>query len=216
GGGANAFSNTPYPTSGTSGLRTTPDAEQKSTDGSDFYFFVLKKNASDILYGSFFGQQGGNGGLEHVDGGTSRFDSRGVIYQAACANCKFASGNQPFQSSYPITAGVYGNVNPANDGAGCNLGMMKIRFDFTGVDVDLNVPNARQLNFCLPATIQFEDPLRVAKKYIWIWGDGSKNDTVTQNKLTHTYNRTGFLMSPLLGLMKILAMCAILLFCVSG
>jgi len=37
----------------------------------------------------WFGQRGGEG--DHVDGGTSRFDTRGAIYQALCANC---GGNQ--------------------------------------------------------------------------------------------------------------------------
>jgi hypothetical protein len=57
----------------------TNDAFQKTTDGNDFYFFVLAKNATNILYGSYFGTSGVD---EHVDGGTSRFDKRGVMYQA--------------------------------------------------------------------------------------------------------------------------------------
>ncbi|HEY0261903.1 MAG TPA: hypothetical protein VGB95_02680, partial [Chitinophagales bacterium] len=62
----------------------TSDAQQSSTDGTDFYHFVLAKNAVGILYGSYFG---GNGTIEHVDGGTNRFDSRGIIYEAICAGC---------------------------------------------------------------------------------------------------------------------------------
>ena len=63
-----------YPTAGTGGLPTTPDAIRQTTDNSDFYFFVLERNATRQLYGSFFGQDGGFG--EHVDGGTSRFDQK--------------------------------------------------------------------------------------------------------------------------------------------
>jgi len=191
GGGANNFANPNYPTAGTNGMPITPDAFQSATDGSDFYFFVLKKNASDILYGSYFGQRGGNGGLEHVDGGTSRFDAQGVIYQASCANCKFVPSGLPAQSPYPITAGVFGNTNPATGGGGCNLGMAKIRFDLAGIDVSLQAVGARQLNFCLPATIEFTDTIRQAKQYIWIWGDGSKNDTTTANPNRHTYTTSG-------------------------
>ncbi|HCK21444.1 MAG TPA: hypothetical protein DHW15_04570, partial [Bacteroidetes bacterium] len=55
----------------TSGMTTTPDALDVTTDGSDFYFFVLEKNAENLLYASYFGGAGSN---EHVDGGTSRFD----------------------------------------------------------------------------------------------------------------------------------------------
>ncbi|MFN5333733.1 MAG: PKD domain-containing protein [Bacteroidota bacterium] len=200
GGAANSFSSPPYPTSGTSGMPITPDAFQSQTDGSDFYFFVLKRNASDILYGSYFGQRGGNGGVDHVDGGTSRFDAKGVIYQAVCANCKFVPSGQPLQASYPITAGVFGNVNPASDGGGCNLGMAKILFDFTGVDVDLKPIGARQLNFCLPATVEFIDTVNTAKQFIWVWGDGSKNDTTTGNIRRHTYTTAGFFNVTLIGI----------------
>jgi gliding motility-associated-like protein len=200
GGAANSFSSPPYPSSGTSGMPITPDAFQAQTDGSDFYFFVLKKNASDILYGSYFGQLGGNGGVDHVDGGTSRFDAKGVIYQASCANCKFVPSGQPLQAPYPITAGVFGNVNPATDGGGCNLGMAKILFDFTGVDVDLKPIGARQLNFCLPATVEFIDTVNTAKQFIWVWGDGSRNDTTAGNIRRHTYTTAGFFDVKLVGI----------------
>jgi gliding motility-associated-like protein len=200
GGAANSFSSPAYPSAGTTGMPITPDAFQAQTDGSDFYFFVLKKNASDILFGSYFGQRGGNGGLEHVDGGTSRFDAQGVIYQAACANCKFVPSGQPAIAPYPITGGVFGNVNPATNGGGCNLGMAKIRFDFTGVDVDLKAVGARQLNFCLPATVQFVDSLNIAKQYIWVWGDGTRNDTTTGNINRHTYTTAGFFNVKLIGI----------------
>lgn len=95
---------TSFNSAGTNGLPITPDAIKNSTDGEDFYFFVLAKNATNQLYGSFFGQNGGEG--EHVDGGTSRFDQNGVIYQAICANC-FAGAN------FPTTAGAFGEGNPA-------------------------------------------------------------------------------------------------------
>jgi gliding motility-associated-like protein len=202
GGAANSFGGgtNGYPTAGTNGLPITPDAFQKTTDGSDFYFFVLQKNAASQLYGSFFGQLGGQGGTEHVDGGTSRFDAQGVIYQAICANCKNVGSVSPAQAPYPITAGVFGNVNPATTGGGCNLGMVKIRFDFSGVDVALKAVGAKQLNFCLPATIQFTDTIRNAKQYIWIWGDGTRNDTTVQNPFTHTYNATGFFNVKIIGI----------------
>ena len=89
-------SNTGFGEGNTRGMPTTPDAIKPQTDasGSDFYFFVLKKDAASQLYGSFFGQEDPPLGVnnpvtfgDHVDGGTSRFDRNGVIYQAMCANC---------------------------------------------------------------------------------------------------------------------------------
>ncbi|RYZ61971.1 MAG: hypothetical protein EOO14_03640, partial [Chitinophagaceae bacterium] len=84
---------TNYRNAGVDGLPVTGDAMKPSPDinaesgmGDDFYFFVLKRDATAQLYGSYFGQNGGQYG-DHVDGGTSRFDRRGVIYQAMCASC---------------------------------------------------------------------------------------------------------------------------------
>jgi gliding motility-associated-like protein len=190
-GGEISNGNPGYPTSGTFGLPVTSDAYQSNTDGSDFYFFVLKRNAASQLYGSFFGQLGGGGGWDHVDGGTSRFDANGIIYQAVCANCKSVTTG-PLTSPFPISANAFGNVNPATDGGGCNLGMIKLRFDLDGVDVGLRAVGARQLNFCLPATVLFTDTIKLAKQYIWIWGDGSRNDTTSTNPFPHTFNSAGF------------------------
>ena len=80
-----------YPNATTSGLSVTPNAIRATSDGSDFYFFVLEKNASSQLYGTYYGnidpmQDVG----DHVDGGTSRYDKEGVIYEAMCANCNLA------------------------------------------------------------------------------------------------------------------------------
>lgn len=171
-----------FPSAGTSNMPRTADALQQTTDGSDFYFFVLKKNADTILYGSYFGQNGPLG--DHVDGGTSRFDPNGVIYQAMCANCTRAV-------NFPGTPGVWGQTNPATSNGQCNLGMVKISFDLAGIDVALQAVGARQLNFCLPATVEFTDTVRKAKQYIWVWNDGSPNDTTLTNTFRHTFTRAG-------------------------
>ena len=68
----------------TSGMPTTVDAYQIGTDGSDFWLGVLAPEAADLTYGTFFGGTFSN---EHVDGGTSRFDKNGTVYQAVCAGC---------------------------------------------------------------------------------------------------------------------------------
>jgi gliding motility-associated-like protein len=175
-----------FPSTGTNGLPITSDAIQSTTDGSDFYFFVLKKNATSQLFGSYWGQ---NGGLtDHVDGGTSRFDKQGVIYQAICANC---GGGVP----YPTTPGVVGPgpINPAvNNGAGCNLAMLKISFDFSGVDAGLQsiingVP--RDTAGCAPLTVDFIDTVANAVTYYWYFGDGSLPNPVitTVPNTSHTY-----------------------------
>lgn len=162
--------NNDFPNAGTSGLTTTPDAlpyPAGGTDGRDFYFFVLRKDAAGPgpLFASFFGQ--GGGFTDHVDGGTSRFDQNGVIYQAVCANCNGGA-------SFPTTPGVWGPTKPAS--AGCNLGMIKIAFNLAGVGSDVSsaiggVPN--DTAGCLPLDVTFTDLIRNAQEYIWDFGDGT-------------------------------------------
>ena len=81
----------------------TPDQfNPNPEDGSDFYFTVFDRDMTGHLFGSYFG---GNGSTEHVDGGTSRFDDNGVIYQAVCADC--GTGG----SLFPSTTGAYAENN---------------------------------------------------------------------------------------------------------
>lgn len=174
-----------FQSSGTNPMPLTSDAFPMTPDGADFYFFVLKKNATSQLFGSYFGQ---NGGLaDHVDGGTSRFDKQGVIYQAVCANC---NGGAVF----PTTPGV---VAPVNGAPGhCNLAMIKISFDFSGVDAGLQsmidgVP--RDTAGCAPLTVDFIDTVANAVTYYWYFGDGSSPNPVitTVPNTTHTYALPG-------------------------
>ncbi|MEP6700708.1 MAG: hypothetical protein ABJA85_05310, partial [Bacteroidota bacterium] len=63
----------PFGSAGTTGLPVTPDAIKSNTDGKDFYFFVLKRDAASMLFGSFYGENNSQvAGGDHVDGGTSR------------------------------------------------------------------------------------------------------------------------------------------------
>jgi len=174
-----------YPNAFTTGLSVTANAIQKSTDGSDFYYFVLKKNATEQLYGSFFGERGGLG--DHVDGGTSRFDKLGVIYTAICANCRK-------EGTFPITPGVWGPTNLAATGAKCNLGMVKIAFELAGVASGIRssingVP--RDTVGCVPLTVDFTDTIANAKSYIWDFGDNTPRATTTTPSISHTFNNLG-------------------------
>ena len=175
-----------YSNAGTRGLSTTPNAIQSaSIDNSDFYFFVLKKNGDSQLYGSFFGENGGLG--DHVDGGTSRFDKQGVIYQAICANCTKAV---PF----PTTAGVWSPNNPSNEGAMCNLAAVKIAFELAGIGNGVRSSidgKIRDTSGCVPLTVDFTDTLALGKSYIWNFGDGSGDFTKSTPSISHTYNAVG-------------------------
>lgn len=183
GGSVNTSGTPNYPNSTTTGLPVTADALKPATDGSDFYFFVLERNATSQLYGSFFGQTGGNNG-EHVDGGTSRFDASGVIYQALCANC---GGGAVF----PTTPGV---VAPSNGSQNCNLAAVKIAFNLAGVltSVQSSINGIiRDTSGCVPLTVDFKDTIGIAQKYIWDFGDGTAAVTTVTPNVTHVYNNIG-------------------------
>jgi gliding motility-associated-like protein len=154
-----------YSSAGTLGLPVTGDAFQSNTDGKDFYFFVLKKNAVSHLFGSFFGERNTpGGGCDHVDGGTSRFDANGIIYQAICGNCRSLDN-----VNYPTTDGSRNGTS-----SGCNLGMLKVNFNLAGVGANIQsaidgVP--ADTAGCIPLEVIFTDRIRQATEYIWNFGD---------------------------------------------
>lgn len=172
--------NSNFNNSGTRGLPITADARQSRTDASDFYFFVMKRDALGILYGTYYG---GNGLAEHVDGGTSRFDRNGVIYQAICASCQL----DPVRVRFPTTPGSYYTGMTTY----CNLGALKIAFNLDGVRAGFTTQERRR-NYCAPANITFIDTTNVnAQQWIWNFGDGSPEISNTSPTMQHTYQNVG-------------------------
>jgi gliding motility-associated-like protein len=156
-----------------SNLPVTSNAIKSTTDGTDFYIFVLAKNATNMLYGSYFG---GNRTEEHVDGGTSRFDKRGVIYQAICAGCGGTSLT-------PTTPGVWSTTNRSSN---CNLLGLKMDMQLGATEVTVNAfPRATG---CAPLTVQFTSQLYNVQNIFWDFQDGS---TSTQLNPIHVFTDTG-------------------------
>ncbi len=183
GGGINSEQG--YPSAGTFNMpEVSPLSNIPAADGKDFYFFVMEKNAQSQYFGSHFGQNGGTG--DHVDGGTSRFDANGVIYQAMCANC---SGG----SKFPTTPGVWAVNNPSNN---CNEAAVKIEMNFTGVGASIR-STINNVNYdtsgCKPLTVVFSDTLQKGKRYIWDFGDGSPAVTTIapNNSVSHLFTGVG-------------------------
>ena len=178
----------PYGLAGTSGMPVSNNAIKKITDNRDFYFIVIKKNAASLLYATFFGQNDGPQSIsEHVDGGTSRYDRNGIIYQAICANC----GNHSV-TPFPTSPGVWSPRN-GTGGVGCNLAAVKIAFNFAGVSADpRSIINGRyDSSGCIPLQVLFTDTAHNAKRYIWNFGDGSGDTAVTISQVWHTYTSLG-------------------------
>ncbi|HUR66880.1 MAG TPA: PKD domain-containing protein [Chitinophagaceae bacterium] len=183
--------NNAFKSAGTAGLPFTSDAIKTTTDGKDFYFFVLKRDATQQLFGSFFGETNNAGaGCDHVDGGTSRFDRNGVIYQAICANCRI-SNQQPL---FPTTAGAWSTVNIAS-GAECNLAMLKFDLQLSGVDGEIRSDvNGGDTSGCVPFKVDFIDSIGNAQTYEWHFNyvPGNPPDLITSTpNATTTYNTIG-------------------------
>ena len=166
----------PYGNTGsTTGMPVTPDAQKTTTDGCDFYFIVLKKDALSLWYATFFG--GGIGTEEHVDGGTSRFDKKGIVYQSVCAGC---GGN----TNFPTTPGVYSSTNNSNN---CNIAIIKM--DFQLLDLDADVTAAPTDTVCSNYPISFNNNSTGATYFIWNFGDGSPPSNLPNP--SHIYNTSG-------------------------
>jgi len=158
----------------TNGMPITPGAYQTVTDGRDFHFAVFDPNATNLLYATYFGESGGIG--DHVDGGSSTFDSKGIIYQAVCASCGGTNG-------FPITAGAYSSTN---NSANCNNAAFKF-------DLGIFTPGAAAIGAvgggCLGTPVNFTNNSTNSVTYLWDFGDGSATSTATTP--SHTYTATG-------------------------
>jgi len=159
---------------GTNGLPITANAFQSTTDNNDYYFMAIADDASSLLFGSFYG----GSSAEHVDGGTSRFDRMGKIYQSVCAGC---GGWDDF----PTTPGAWSNVNNSSN---CNNGVIKIDFELPVIVAEF-INNAP---VCLPATVQFTNTSYVPNPGItscyWDFGDGTNS---TDCNPLHAYGSSG-------------------------
>lgn len=171
GGNTNAENNGP-PFSTTNDLPITPDAVQNTTDGSDYYLLVLDENAGDMLYATYFGGDASN---DHVDGGTSRFDKRGIVYQAVCASCEGVSAD------FPTTP----NAWSSNNGSGnCNLGVFKIDLSLLTAILEIDPSSS----FCLGDSVFFENRSNGGETFFWDFGDGSSS---TEENPSHVYTAAG-------------------------
>lgn len=150
------------------------NAYQSTSDGSDFYLMALEADANRQLFGSYFG---GNRSEEHVDGGSSRFDKRGVLYQGVCAGC---GGN----SDFPTTAGAYSNRNNSSN---CNMAVFVFDFRYA-IKLKAMFDIIKPANMCVPVVVSTRNrtnfpPGMVA--YQWVCSNG-QTSTVSAPNFTFT------------------------------
>jgi gliding motility-associated-like protein len=144
------------------------NAIQPTTDGYNFYLIVLSANAASLQYATYFG---GALSREHVDGGTSRFDKKGIVYQSVCAGC---GGHDDF----PVTAGAWPNtgadVNHNIQDNNCNNGVFKFDFQVPLVDGNFII---NKLSGCSPLTLNLNYQNPSGANYLWDFGNGTGSST---------------------------------------
>ena len=167
---------------------TASEAEQATTNGSDFYLAVFSDDAERFLHGTYFG---GGEAVVHVDGGTSRFDKAGIVYHAVCADCGFGD-----PSTFTTTEGAWSRENLAvnDDITGCNNASFK--FDLASLragiqtnTVDLMNPGIKE--GCYPFELVFENLSVGGETYDWDFGDGRTVTVSSRDTIRHLYEEPG-------------------------
>ncbi|MFZ9956754.1 MAG: gliding motility-associated C-terminal domain-containing protein [Flavobacteriales bacterium] len=168
-----------YPNEGTlftsmAGMPISADAFQSNTDGNDFYFAVFSKDMKSLKYGTYMG---GASVDEHVDGGTSRFDKKGNIYQAVCGGCYGSS-------DFPVTAGVWSTTNKATNQAQCN----EVGIKFSASKLSAVINGLADSILCVNETNHFINKSDGATSFLWDFGNG---EVSTEKNPSYTYKETG-------------------------
>lgn len=171
GGSSNFFGNT-------SGLTTSSDALKRTSNGADFYLAVFARDMDTLLYSTYFG---GDTTAEHVDGGTSRFDKDGIVYQSVCAGC---GGFSDFPTTPNAVSRVNRGIRPAGTPTGCNNALFKLDLYTPDLVADFLVPSSP----CRGEEFQLFSASLNAETYLWDFGDGSKS---TDKHPKHTYSSPG-------------------------
>lgn len=149
------------------GLPTTSDAI--STNGNTFYLGVLEPKATGLAFGTYYGN------ADHVDGGTSRFNKGGVIYQGVCS-C--TSGNailNTLPGSWATTQSTF-----------CDVGVFKIDLEIETV-LASGVPMPSSSG-CAPYNVDFNFTGQDAQSYEWYFGDG---DMSLEEHPSHLFESAG-------------------------
>ncbi|MBR1769785.1 MAG: gliding motility-associated C-terminal domain-containing protein [Bacteroidales bacterium] len=161
---------------GTENLQTTSNAYSQTTDGQDFYILALEPDAAGLNYATFFGEINNAStytGIDHVDGGTSRFDRYGNLYQSICASC---GGSQLM----PTTENAWSSENLSSN---CNIAAVKFEINNDFAVADFSVEKSA----CTGTQISFNNLSR-ADNFLWDFGDGT---TSTSENPIHSYNQAG-------------------------
>lgn len=145
------------------GAPLTPDAFQTS---GGFYLAVIDPTMTSLVFATCYG-----GPEDHVDGGTSRFDEAGIMYQAVCSDFGFNTTPNAFSNNYP---------------AGFDIGVFKI-------DLQINVliasATATPSQGCAPLEVSFTNTSTGSNAWVWNFDDGSPESSVFEP--VHVFDAPG-------------------------
>ncbi|MBC7449697.1 MAG: gliding motility-associated C-terminal domain-containing protein [Hymenobacteraceae bacterium] len=167
----------------TRGLLTTPDAIQPNTagdSGGDLYLAVLNPDATALHYATFLGGSSVSGSYEeHVDGGTSRFDPAGRVYQAVCTNAH----------DFPTTVGAWQTRNSVQGNA---YDEVAFKLDFEprlvrAAAASATATGQSATTFEAPADVHFTNQSSQFPGTIWQWSFGDGSATSTAYEPNHLY-----------------------------
>lgn len=127
-------------------------------NGFDFHLFSIDRDFSKINYASYLG---GNKADEHVDGGTSRFDKNGTIYQSICGGC---GGN----SDFPTSKNAWSSINKSRN---CNNIVLKFNFEIKAIPI-INTKDT----ICTDLPIKLTNESKSYSSFKWIFDDGSPDN----------------------------------------
>lgn len=157
------------------GFATTSNALQTGSGG--FYLLTLEPDATALKFGSYYGPQN-----SHVDGGTCRFDKRGIIYHALCTD----------QTTLYTTPNAVHPTKLSND---FDNTVFKIDFQASKVKASAlaaisgGTDTAITINSCqTPLSIQFINHSQNATQYVWYFGNG---DSSTAIQPVYTFSSSG-------------------------
>jgi gliding motility-associated-like protein len=149
---------------------TMPVSPNAFNTTGGFWLGVLEPDFVGLLYGTYV--HGGN----HVDGGTSRFDPRGVVYHSVCTA----------DLNFPTDPGSW---SPNKLAGGYDCASFKFNFEAMGVRAEFDLAVNSVDSGCAPHTVSFLNESIVADNYTWDFGDGSATTTVESP--THTFTEPG-------------------------
>ncbi|MEZ4721685.1 MAG: gliding motility-associated C-terminal domain-containing protein [Flavobacteriales bacterium] len=139
-----------------------------SLSQAGFYLMKLTPDATSLEFGTFYGNNS-----SHVDGGTSRFDKRGVIYQATCTQGQFSTVSWAYSTTNLST--IYGGYDNT-----------AFKIDFASNVAKAEIGPADTV--CAPIEIQFDNSGSLGDVHYWNFGDGTYS---TDSMPLHSYDTAG-------------------------